>query len=157
MDTVVDINNVFKEIVTKHIQLQKFYTFSLDEIDIDKITIDLFPLLYAQVTNMQIDNGVTVFTYEVIVADLTIEKQTDLLTQVYAETALIMQDVIAQLVLSMNSMSVLDSNTQHWGFTTPISCDPFTARFSNLLTGWQAQFEIRVPNAIDLCIAPYTS
>jgi|TARA_R110002153_G_scaffold194415_1_gene347860 hypothetical protein len=157
MDTVVDINNVFKEIVTKHIQLQKFYTFSLDEIDIDKITIDLFPLLYAQVTNMQIDNGVTVFTYEVIVADLTIEKQTDLLTQVYAETALIMQDVIAQFVLSMNSMSILDSNTQHWGFTTPISCDPFTARFSNLLTGWQAQFEIRVPNAINLCIAPYTS
>ena len=157
MDTVVDINNVFKEIVTKHIQLQKFYTFSLDEIDIDKITIDLFPLLYAQVTNMQIDNGVTVFTYEVIVADLTIEKQTDLLTQVYAETALIMQDVIAQFVLSMNSMSILDSNTQHWGFTTPISCDPFTARFSNLLTGWQAQFEIRIPNAINLCIAPYTS
>ena len=157
MDTVVDINNVFKEIVTKHLQLQKFYTFSLDEIDIDKITIDLFPLLYAQVTNMQIDNGVTVFTYEVIVADLTIEKQTDLLTQVYAETALIMQDVIAQFVLSMNSMSILDSNTQHWGFTTPISCDPFTARFSNLLTGWQAQFEIRVPNAINLCIAPYTS
>ena len=157
MDTVVDINNVFKEIVTKHIQLQKFYTFSLDEIDIDKITIDLFPLLYAQVTNMQIDNGVTVFTYEVIVADLTIEKQTDLLTQVYAETALIMQDVIAQFVLSMNSMSILDRNTQHWGFTTPISCDPFTARFSNLLTGWQAQFEIRVPNAINLCIAPYTS
>jgi hypothetical protein len=157
MDTVVDVNNIFKEIVTKHIQLQKFYTFSLDEIDIDKITIDLFPLLYAQVTNMQIDNGVTVFTYEVIVADLTIEKQTDLLTQVYAETALIMQDVIAQFVLSMNSMSILDSNTQHWGFTTPISCDPFTARFSNLLTGWQAQFEIRVPNAINLCIAPYTS
>ena len=157
MDTVVDVNNIFKEIVTKHIQLQKFYTFSLDEIDIDKITIDLFPLLYAQVTNMQIDNGVTVFTYEVIVADLTIEKQTDLLTQVYAETALIMQDVIAQFVLSMNSMSILDSNTQHWGFTTPISCDPFTARFSNLLTGWQASFEIRVPNAINLCIAPYTS
>ena len=157
MDTVVDVNNIFKEIVTKHIQLQKFYTFSLDEIDIDKITIDLFPLLYAQVTNMQIDNGVTVFTYEVIVADLTIEKQTDLLTQVYAETALIMQDVIAQFVLSMNSMSILDSNTHHWGFSTPISCDPFTARFSNLLTGWQAQFEIRVPNAINLCIAPYTS
>jgi hypothetical protein len=157
MDTVVDINNVFKEIVTKHIQLQKFYTFSLDEIDIDKITIDLFPLLYAQVTNMQIDNGVTVFTYEVIVADLTIEKQTDLLTQVYAETALIMQDVIAQFVMSMNSLSLLDNTTHHWGFSTPISCDPFTARFSNLLTGWQAQFEIRVPNAINLCIAPYTS
>tara|TARA_R110000744_G_scaffold1925_1_gene7503 strand:- start:4101 stop:4571 length:471 start_codon:yes stop_codon:yes gene_type:complete len=155
MDTVVDINNVFKEIVTKHIQLQKFYTFSLDEIDIDKITIDLFPLLYAQVTNMSIDNGVTVFTYEVIVADLTIEKQTDLLTQVYAETALIMQDVIAQFVLNMNSLSLLNES-QKWGFSVPISCDPFTARFSNLLTGWQASFEIRVPNAINLCIAPYT-
>ena len=111
MQTVVDINNIFQEIVTKHIQLKQFYTFSLDEIDIDKITIDLFPLLYAQCTNASIDGGVTIFTYEVIVAD----------------------------------------------FETPLSCEPFTARFSNMLTGWSTSFEISVPNAIDLCIAPYTT
>jgi len=157
MQTVVDINNIFQEIVTKHIQLKQFYTFSLDEIDIDKITVDLFPLLYAQCTNASIDGGVTIFTYEVIVADLVIEKQTDLLTEVYAETLLIMQDVIAQFVLSMNSQSFLDNGTHHWGFETPLSCEPFTARFSNMLTGWSTSFEISVPNAIDLCIAPYTT
>ena len=157
METVVDINNIFKEIVLKHIQLKQFYTFSLDEIDIDKITVDLFPLLYAQVTNMTIDDGVTVFTYEIIVADLVIEKQSDILTQVYAETALIMQDVIAQFVFNMNSLSILNTPTYDWGFDLPISCDAFTARFSNMLTGWSTSFEIRVPNAINLCIAPYTT
>ena len=155
MQTVVDINEVFQTIVTNHKQLKQFYTFSLDELDIDKIDVNLFPLLYAQCTGASIDGGVTVFTYEVIVADLVIEKQSDVLTQVYAETLLIMQDVIAQFVLGMNSQSVLDNTTHHWGFETPLACDPFTARFANMLTGWSTSFEIRVPNAIDLCIAPY--
>jgi hypothetical protein len=155
MQTVVDINEVFKTIVSNHKQLKQFYTFSLDELDIDKIDVNLFPLLYAQCTNASIDGGGTTFTYEVIIADLVIEKQSDHLTQIYAETLLIMQDVIAQFVLSMNSQSVLDNVTQHWGFETPLDCDPFTARFDNLLTGWSTTFEIKVPNAIDLCIAPY--
>ena len=155
MQTVVDINEVFQTIVSNHKQLRQFYTFSLDELDIDKIDVNLFPLLYAQCTGASIDGGVTVFTYEVIVGDLVIEKQSDHLTQVYAETLLIMQDVIAQFVLSMNSQSVLDNVTHHWGFETPLACDPFTARFDNMLTGWSTSFEIRVPNAIDLCIAPY--
>ena len=157
MQTVVDINNIFEGIVSAHKQLKQFYTFSLDEIDIDKIDVNLFPLLYAQCTGASIDGGVTVFTYEVIVADLVIEKQSDLLTQVYAETLLIMQDVIAQFVFNMNSLSILNAKVPNsvWGFETPLACDPFTARFDNMLTGWSTSFEIRVPNALDLCIAPY--
>tara|TARA_Y100000401_G_C8298979_1_gene212954 strand:+ start:171 stop:644 length:474 start_codon:yes stop_codon:yes gene_type:complete len=157
MQTVVDVNNIFEGIVSNHKQLRQFYTFSLDEIDIDKIDVNLFPLLYAQCTGASIDGGVTVFTYEVIVADLVIEKQSDYLTQVYAETLLIMQDVIAQFVLNMNSLSLLNAKVPNsvWGFETPLACDPFTARFDNMLTGWSTSFEIRVPNAIDLCIAPY--
>lgn len=154
MQTVVDINEVFKTIVNNHLQLKQFYTFSIDELDIDKIDVNLFPLLYAQCTNATIDGGVTVFTYEVIVADLVIEKQSDYLTQIYAETLLIMQDVIAEFALGMSSESVLDNNTQHWGFETPVTCDPFTARFDNMLTGWSTSFEIRVPNALNLCIVP---
>ncbi len=157
MQTVVDINNIFEGIVSAHKQLKQFYTFSLDELDIDKIDVNLFPLLYAQCTGASIDGGVTVFTYEVIVADLVIEKQSEHLTQVYAETLLIMQDVIAQFVFNMNSLSILNAKVpiSVGGVETPLACDPFTARFSNMLTGWSTSFEIRVPNAIDLCIAPY--
>ena len=114
MQTVVDINNTFQDIVTAHEQLKSFHTFSLDELDMEKLDVDKYPLLYAQCSSAELDGGVTTFTYEVIVADLVIEKQQELLTQIYAETFLILQ-----------------------------------------LTGWSTQFDIRLPNVIDLCDAPF--
>ncbi len=153
MQTVVDINNTFKDIVTAHDQLKSFHTFSLDELDMDKLDVDKYPLLYAQCSSAELDGGVTTFSYEVIVADMVIEKQQELLTQIYAETFLIMQDVAAKF-----RFAVYDGNTTvdgMWNFELPLLCDPFTARFDNLLTGWSTQFEIRLPNVIDLCDAPY--
>ena len=158
MQTVVDINNSFKKIVDEHIQLQKFYTHSIDQMDIDKIDINLFPFLYAQCTNASIDGGVTVFTYEVTIGDLVIEKTQDVQTEVYGETLLIMQDVIAAFSLNINSVATtLDLVSETWGFELPISCDPFSAKFDNSLTGWSCSFNVRVPNALDLCDALYTT
>ena len=153
MQTVVDINNTLKNIVTEHEQLKSFHTFSLDELDMDKLDVDKYPLLYAQVSSAELNGGVTVFTYEIIVADLVIEKQEELLTQVYAETFLILQDVAAKFRFAM-----YDGNTtvdDRWNFELPLLCDPFTARFDNLLTGWSTSFDIRLPNVIDLCDAPF--
>ncbi len=153
MQTVIDINNTFKNIVTEHLQLKSFYTFSLERLDMEKLDVDKYPLLYAQCSSAELDASVTVFTYEIIVADLCIEKQDDLLTQIYAETFLILQDVAAKF-----RFAVYDGNTtvdSSWNFELPLQCDPFTARFDNLLTGWSTSFEIRLPNVIDLCDAPY--
>lgn len=153
MQTVVDINNTLKKIVTEHDQLKSFHTFSLDELDMDKLDVDKYPLLYGQVSSAELDASVTVFTYEIIVADLVIEKQEELLTQIYSETFLILQDVAAQF-----RFAVYDGNTtvdSMWNFDLPLSCDPFTARFDNLLTGWSTTFEIRLPNVINLCDAPF--
>jgi len=36
----------------------------------------------------------------------------------------------------------------------PISCEPFTARFDNLLTGWSASISMQVNNKNNLCIVP---
>ena len=153
MQTVVDINNTFKAIVAAHEQLKSFHTFSLDELDMAKLDVDKYPLLYAQVSSAELDGGVTVFTYEIIVADMVIEKQQELLTQVYAEMFLILQDVAAKFRFAM-----YDGNTtvdDRWNFELPLLCDPFTARFDNLLTGWSTSFDIRLPNVIDLCDAPF--
>ena len=61
MQTVVDINNTLKNIVTEHEQLKSFHTFSLDELDMDKLDVDKYPLLYAQVSSAELNGGVTVF------------------------------------------------------------------------------------------------
>lgn len=153
MQTVVDINNTFKAIVAEHDQLKSFHTFSIDRLDMEKLDVDKYPLLYAQCSSAELDAGVTVFSYEIIVADLVIEKQEDLLTQVYAETFMILQDVAAKF-----RFAIYDGNTTvdpDWNFELPLSCDPFTARFDNLLTGWSTTFDIRLPNVINLCDAPY--
>ena len=36
----------------------------------------------------------------------------------------------------------------------PISTQPFTARFANILTGWSASMSVQVNNANNLCNAP---
>jgi len=36
----------------------------------------------------------------------------------------------------------------------PVTADPFTARFNNLLTGWSANLSVQVNNTNNLCIVP---
>jgi len=152
MYTIVDINNTFEAVVDAHEQLQSFHTSGLDTLDVDKLDVDKYPLLYAQCTDADLDSGFTTFTYELIVADLVIEKQEDQLTQIYSETFLIMQDVIAQFYFAVNSASTVDGS---WDIDLPLVCQPFTARFNTFLTGWSVSVDIKLPNPLNLCDAPY--
>jgi len=152
MQTIQDINNVFQAIVDTHAQLKSFHTYTIDTLDMEKLNVDDYPLLYAQCTGATMQGGDTIFTYEVIVGDLVIAKQQEVMTQVYTETYLILQDVVSQFVFNVNQASEV-SNT--WSFELPLNCTPFTARFDNLLTGWSTQFEIKLPTPLNLCIAPY--
>lgn len=153
MFTIVDINNTFESIAAEHEQLKSFHTSGLDHLDVDKLDVNKYPLLYAQVTNAELADGYTVLTYEVLVGDLVIEKQHPNLTEVYSETFLIMQDVAAQFWFNVSTAG--DQVNSNLSFELPIVCQPFTARFDNLLTGWSCSFDVRLPNAINLCDAPY--
>jgi len=152
MRTVSDIKTAFEGIVSRHLQLKKFYTNSLEEMDVDKMDVVNFPLLYAQVSNAEIGVGFTEFTYQVIVADLVIQEQLPNLDMVYTDTLLMMQDVIAALYNT--DYSAVNSSI---GISMPVTCTPFTASYNNLLTGWDVSLSIRVPNALELCEAPFTS
>lgn len=153
MQTINDVNDVFKSIADNHQQLKSFYTHSIDEVDIDKITIDDFPLLYAQVTDASIEGSYTSYTYEVFVATVVFENQRDFITQIYTETMGIMQDVIAEFHLAASS----DTNfaPASWSLEMPVTCEPFTARLTNSLTGWSANFTINLPSPSNLCDALY--
>lgn len=154
MQTLKDIDFVFREIVKNHKVLQSYYTISTKELDIDKLGVDKYPLLYANCTNARIDSGALEFTYEVIVGDLMVEELDDNLVDVYNETLHLVQDVVAQFELSVSGNQKAHGNTE-WAFDLPVSCTPYTSRFSNLLTGWSTSFTIRVPQAVDLCDALY--
>ncbi len=152
MQTIQDINNALQEIVSTHKTLKSFHTSTIDTLDMEKLNVTDYPLLYGQCTGATMEGGATVFTYEIIVGDLVIEKQQEIITQIYTETYLLLQDVASQFVFNVNQGSEI-SNA--WSFELPLNCTPFTARFDNLLTGWSTQFEIKLPTPLNLCIAPY--
>ncbi len=152
MQTIQDINNALQTIVDNHLTLKSFHTYTIDTLDMDKLNVTDYPLLYGQCTGATMEGGATVFTYEIIVGDLVIEKQQEVITQIYTETYLLLQDVASQFVFNVNQGSEI-SNA--WSFELPLNCTPFTARFDNLLTGWSTQFEIKLPTPLNLCIAPY--
>lgn len=152
MQTVKDIDLTFRRIVDAHDLLRVFHTNSTQELDIEQIAVDEYPFLYANCSGAQINGGYVQYRYEVIVGDLVIEEQTDTLVDVYSETLLLMQDVVAQFSLSM-SAAADDRVDKGWVFEMPVDCQPFTSKFSNLLTGWTAQFTIQVPAPLNLCDA----
>lgn len=154
MQTIKDIDVVFRDIVDNHKVLQSYYTISTKDIDIDKLSVDKYPLLYANCTNARINQSSIEFTYEVIVGDLVIEKMQDELIDVNNETLHLLQDVIAQFELSVSNHANAHGNAD-WTFELPVSCTPYVSRFDNLLAGWSTSFVIRVPLGINLCDALY--
>ena len=62
MFTIVDINDTFESIVEAHEQLKSFHTTGLDHLDVDKLDVNKYPLLYAQVTDAELSNGYTTLT-----------------------------------------------------------------------------------------------
>jgi hypothetical protein len=135
---------MLQSIVDDHEVLRSFHTFTLDTLDMDKLNASDYPLLYGQCTDAVIMDGMTEFTYE---------EQQEHITQIYSETFLLLQDVAAQFAFNVNVSSLVDGN--NWSFQLPLQCQPFTARFDNSLTGWSTTFSIRLPNALNLCEAPY--
>jgi hypothetical protein len=154
MVTLSDIDTILRNIATHHNQIRAFYTTALDELDIDKITIDMYPLFYAQCTRISTSENAETFTYEFVVADLVIEEQQGVdLIEVYSETHLIMRDIIAQFNLAASVSGQFVPGKWVVGF--PLNLNPFTARFNNMLTGWGCEVDISVPNPLDLCNALY--
>ena len=109
-------------------------------------------MLHAQCVRATVEEGATVFNYEVLVGDIVMETQTTKMEDVISDMQMVMQDVIA--VLNNTAYAVVTGADDH-GLTMPVTCEPFVARFNNLLAGWTADLTIRVPNALELCNAPY--
>jgi len=154
MVTLSDIDKVFRDIAENHLLIKAFYTYQIDDLDINKITIDKYPLLFAQCTRVSATESDETFTYEILVGDLVIEQQQFLdIMQVYSETHLILKDVLAQFNLAASTAG--EYVPPKWVLDFPVTLTPFTARFNNMLTGWSATVDIRVPNPLNLCNALY--
>ena len=154
MITFKKIVDLFENIVTKHYQLQVFQTGELSEADVNKLDQQDFPLLFLEPSTTTIDVRTLIYSFDMYILTQVLDDGTGV-DDSYSQTLLMMQDVISEFrqVLSSSSF-IADADKSEYIIQLPISCEPFTERFANLLTGWNATISIEVSNENNLCIAP---
>ena len=145
-------------IAEKHFEINSFHSGFMDEVDINKLGATDYVILYAEPGTATIDKGVMTYSFTIYVLDMINEEVGDAPNKerlgrvdTLSENLNILQDVISEFHRSLYSTSWVDGEVL---LELPISAEPFTARFDNLLTGWSATLSMEVNNPNNLCIVP---
>ena len=145
-------------IADKHYMINSFHSGFMDEVDINKLGATDYVILYAEPGTATVDKGVMTYTFTIYVLDMINDEVGDAPNNerlgrldTLSENLQILQDVINEFHRSLYSTSWVDDEVI---LNLPISCEPFTARFDNLLTGWSASISMQVNNKNNLCIVP---
>tara|TARA_R100000655_G_scaffold15824_2_gene34887 strand:- start:7365 stop:7856 length:492 start_codon:yes stop_codon:yes gene_type:complete len=145
-------------IADKHFMINSFHSGFMDEVDINKLGATDYVILYAEPGTATVDKGVMTYNFTIYVLDMINDEVGDAPNNerlgrldTLSENLQILQDVINEFHKSLYSTSWVDDEVV---LELPISCEPFTARFDNLLTGWSASISMQVNNKNNLCIVP---
>ena len=160
MITFRNVLGFFETIAEKHLQINSFHSGFMDEVDINKLGATDYVILYAAPGNATINTGVLTYTFTIYVLDMINDEVGDAPNKerlgridTFSENLNILQDVISEFKQNLYSTSWVDDEVL---LTLPITAEPFTARFNNLLTGWSASISLEVNNPNNLCIVPIT-
>jgi hypothetical protein len=160
MITYKNIVDDFNDIATNHYLINSFHNGFLDEVDIDKMNETDFPILYLEPAPSTLDKGVLTYSFNVFVLTLLKEDLSNR-EQVWSDTLQIMQDITAEIKQNLAlQTSGGDSGKKFSYFENevvlelPLTIEPITARFANILTGWTSNVNLQVNNTNNLCEAP---
>ena len=145
-------------IADKHYMINSFHSGFMDEVDINKLGATDYVILYAEPGTATVDKGVMTYNFTIYVLDMINDEVGDAPNNerlgrldTLSENLQILQDVINEFHQNLYSTSWVDDEVV---LDLPISCEPFTARFDNLLSGWSASISMQVNNKNNLCIVP---
>ena len=161
MITFRNVVGYLETIATKHYMLNSFHSGMMDEVDINKLGASDYAILYAEPGQAVIEQGVLTYNFTIYIMDMINDEVDDNANKervgrldTYSETLQILQDVLNEFKHSLVTASWVDGEVV---LNLPVTADPFTARFNNLLTGWSANLSVQVNNTNNLCIAPITA
>ena len=145
---------VFTDLASKHYQIQSIEQGEISDVDISKKDATNFPLLFVEPNQAAIDKGTLLYSIDFMVMTL-IQADEDNLTEAYSNMLQISNDIISEFRQVLSSCSFVSAEQKpDIILVTPVVLQPFTRRFSNLLTGWGGTLQIEVGNKLDLSIAP---
>ena len=160
MVTLKNIIDDFGNIATNHYLINSFHSGFLDEVDINKLDQSDFPILYCEPGTATIDMGVLTYSFTIFVLDMLKEDLTNR-NAVWTSTLQTTQDVVAEFRQNLALQTSGGDSGKKFSYVPdeavlelPITTEPFTARFANILTGFSTSMSIQVNNANNLCNAP---
>ena len=160
MITFKNLIDDFSDIATNHYLINSFHSGFLDEVDINKLDQSDFPILYCEPGTATNDMGVLTYSFTIFVLDMLKEDLTNR-DIVWTSTLQTTQDIIAEFRQNLALQTSGGDSGKKFSYVPgevvlelPISTEPFTARFANILTGWSSTMSVQVNNANNLCNAP---
>jgi len=142
MKTFKGVVEQFEAICVAHKQLNSFTFGDIFEVDLsNEMDFAKAHLIEQPAT---INNRDFVFTFDLLVMDLVAadgSNETDVLNN----TFLIVADIYREFK-NGNGKAVTPMTSRDFVVSESISCEPFTDRFENMLSGWKATISVTVPS-----------
>jgi hypothetical protein len=110
-----------------------------------------YPLMWVVTDSVKTDGRESTYEFSILVMDIMNTKNFDNQTDVLSDCLDILKDVVAQLKYSS------DECYCQLDLDYPIDMTPFEEQYDDYVAGWTAKIRIRVPDAINRCIAPYST
>lgn len=129
-----------------------YWTQSRDKEENTQFQSPYYPLLYVVPSNVENDIQFKTWEFNTIVADLL---ERDLVNQVdvTSDTLQILQDVISQFRLSVNSNQG-NYYDKYW-IDDSVTCIPFLEKEQDLLNGWNGIIKVKTMTPLNRCSAAY--
>ena len=177
MVTFRKIVNIFDVIAEQHKEIHGFHSGFMDEVDIQKLALDLYPILHIEPSTATIDTGTLTYNFNLYLITMINNEMQEARTEhstrtkfqrmgrldTFSESLLILKDVISDFKQNLHLQSADPELYTSWTgdqgaseiiLQTPITTEPFYAKFDNELTGWSTTLTLLTNNTNDRCIVP---
>lgn len=154
------ITDLLKNIANKHKQINSYSLGDLKQLGYyteerlkeNNTTDNLaahYPLMYVVPATATSDGRQTIYTFNILVMDILNVKNFDVETDIWSDTLDICKDIAAALKYN------LEECYENWDVNFPVTFTPFSERFDDYLSGWNLEIKLVIPDALDLCDAPF--
>lgn len=146
--TLKMLYEVFEDAFNAQTQLATISFGDIFEVDLNKN--EKYPIMHVSTETASYDTGNLTYTFQIICMDL-VSKDESNEHDVLSDQLEIIGDVISNIRHSALNTDVTDfRNTIR--LQDNISCEPFTERFDNEVTGWTASLTIEVEFNASACV-----
>lgn len=145
--TLKMLYEVFEEAFTLEPQLNTITFGDIFEVDLAKNSI--YPIMHVSTDTASYDTGSLTYSFQIIVMDL-VNKDENNEHDVLSDMLEVIGDIISHIRNSA-LVSEVDDFRNTIRLQDSISCEPFTERFDNEVTGWTANISIEVEFNASAC------